>query len=938
MVRREPPAPARAGVPVVFTLRHLLSLPVVGFAFACAAAADPPKPKTADELARDLSDPNFRTREAATRDLWRMGEQARPALESVVEGGSPEAAERAQGVLDKFDWGVSPDTPAKTLDLIKAYRDGSAVEREAALVKLIDGGPGNHRVLRLLLSKEVDDPTGAAPGSGRRKLFTTFGSAVAARAPGLLFDGKADEAEGLLELNALGPVEDRVRDYVLFMAARGRIKPAVETLTALRKQYPDNRGTALALVYALRAAGEGDKAKALLKQLSDTDLTLDERYDALLVDLGAWEELAGRPITNPNSSDGLRAFRLRLAGKGEDADALLKDMLAADSSYARGFCMESNAVGLFVNGRTSDGLTRLKATESAPHVAADVYAARLEFATAFDLIKAGLAEDNGTAQDGEEGRIRRTLFTLYKLKKARLLAQLGERDAAAQILSALDDDAERSDRGVQTELVRAAVRCGFPDIAAGFLGKIQARRDEYGDRPGASVYDPFEPLFEADADAARFWWRVVRFAQSRGNPGEQMRTVRNLLAGKLKADEVASWFRAADDYATRSEQADHHTPASADPVRQALGLAAAYRANGDTAKAVAVLEAFADRGDHRRTESARAWVYGLDETFRLWVDLGDWLCELGRPKDAARRLEQGWRLHPDNPVLLYLSGKALAAAGNPKEGRRRTELAHVVALGSPQLRGRFLEELVNRGEKDDMRVELARLGECAWGVDNSNSGNVWNQMGRAAAALKEYALARDAQRKGMHFVLKTAGIVYVEGFAYANVPALERGLDARQLLADGKVKEALAAADDALAMVPTHADTLHALVTMLDKRGETAAADRLFAAAWERYADAIKANPKSGWLKYQAAWLAVGCRREKEAALKYAAAAVEDDPKHPGCREALAEAYFRNGDRDKAGGVMKALADDDRRNWHFKRQLERYKAAAFDSPLPPNDE
>ncbi|MEW3623589.1 hypothetical protein QOZ62_29000, partial [Pseudomonas aeruginosa] len=79
------------------------------------------------------------------------------------------------------------------------------------------------------------------------------------------------------------------------------------------------------------------------------DLTLDERYDALLVDLGAWEELAGRPITNPNSSDGLRAFRLRLAGKGEDADALLKDMLAADSSYARGFCMESNAVGLFVN-------------------------------------------------------------------------------------------------------------------------------------------------------------------------------------------------------------------------------------------------------------------------------------------------------------------------------------------------------------------------------------------------------------------------------------------------------------------------------------------------------------------------------------------------------------------------------------------------------------
>ena len=63
-------------------------------------AADPSNPtRTPDELVRDLSDPNFRTREAATRDLWKLGEKVRPALEQMVKHGSPEAASRAEGSL-----------------------------------------------------------------------------------------------------------------------------------------------------------------------------------------------------------------------------------------------------------------------------------------------------------------------------------------------------------------------------------------------------------------------------------------------------------------------------------------------------------------------------------------------------------------------------------------------------------------------------------------------------------------------------------------------------------------------------------------------------------------------------------------------------------------------------------------------------------------------
>lgn len=904
-----------------------------------APTADPPKrTKTPDDLVRELSDPDFRMREAATRELWKLGEKARPALEKTVKEGTPEAVERAEGILAKFEWGIMPDTPKDVLAHIQAFRDGTTAQRESAVLKLADGGPAGHFALRLLLSKDVPDVPQAPPGSARRQLFTVVGKAIAVRAPLLLFDGKTEEAENLLEMNLLGPSEDHVRDYVLFMAARGRTTVAVDKLMALRKQSPDAVGVALALVYAYRAAGEGEKARTLLRELATGEPVLEDRYDNLLVDLGKWAELVDRPARNPNSAEGLKAFRLRQAGKPDEADAILKELMNSDSTYSRGFSVEPAAVGLFVNGRTADGVSRLKATESAPHIASDIHTARLEYGPALDLIKAGLADDNGTVQDGEDGHVRRTLQTLYKLKRARLLAQLGERDSAAQLFAALEDVADRSDRGVQTELVRTALRSGFPDIAAGFLGKMQARWDESGGGITTTVYDPFESLFDADADAARFWWKVVRFTNPKGDPSDHMRAVRDLMTGKLKPDAVAGWLKSADEYAAKSEQTDHMTPASSEAVRQALALAAVHRAAGDTKSAVAVLEAFADRGEHKRTDSSRAWVFGLDETFRIWIDLGDWLGELGRHAEAAKRLEQGWRLHPNNAVLLYLSGKALVAARNEKEGKRRMELAHTVPLGSPQLRGRFLEELVSRGEKDDMRVELARIGECAWGVDNNTSGNVWNQVGRAGVVLKEYAAAAAAQRKSMHFVLKTSNIVYVEGYAYANVPALVRGLDARQLATDGKVKEAVQAAEEALMIVPTHVETLHGLVTILDKRGEPAAADRLFTSAWERYSTAIKGHPKSAWLKYQAAWLAVGCRREKETALKYAAEAVADDPEHRGYRETLAEAHFRNGERDKATEVMTKLAADDRRNWHYKRQLERYKSAPFDAPLPFQDE
>ena len=86
--------------------------------------ADPPAAPTVERLVADLGHPAFGTREKAQRDLWQRGEAAIPALEKAATGDDPEAARRARELLDKFAWGVLPDTPPAVLKLIAKFRAG----------------------------------------------------------------------------------------------------------------------------------------------------------------------------------------------------------------------------------------------------------------------------------------------------------------------------------------------------------------------------------------------------------------------------------------------------------------------------------------------------------------------------------------------------------------------------------------------------------------------------------------------------------------------------------------------------------------------------------------------------------------------------------------------------------------------------------------------
>ena len=909
---------------------------------ALAADAAPSSPATApavptpEQLVKDLASPVFTVRDRATKALWQLGEKARPALEAAARGGDAEVAQRAREVLDKFDAGIFADTPPSVLSEIREFRSGLLEKQHAAVRELTYQGDAGVQALRLLLVKETHPES-------RDGLFETLSVALRAEVPRLIAAGQLDRAEAALALNTLGPSDAGLMDYALFVRMRGRSASAAAELERVSHEpTAAGRAASKALVFVLRAAGERDRAKAAAAALAKTDITFHPTYESLLEDVGAWNELVDRIDGRVNSRDGLRMFRLRMAGRAKEADELaatVRGDLIAEASTG----VDPGTLALMLNDRPLDGIDRLRAHHTAPHILADALAARLEFKEALDLVAGGPKTKEGWGAFADDREARRQL---YATRRGRMLWQLGKRDAAAQVFAQAFEqvrDVVDATSPALTQLVRAEVRAGRADLACEHLAAALVPREPGEFRPmPSSRQDAFEVLFEGDAEAAQYWWTVLRGKKATEAAGTTMKRVRALLTGAATGDEL--------DAAVKRARGKEVIEGTLEAEQRAMAVAAALRAAGRAKEAAAVLLEVADdirgpgRADHyfnREAEQdarqygrgSRSWVFGTDERFRFWVELGDLLGELGRHREAADYLGFGTKHFPDNPVLYFLAGKALVKAGDEAAGRRWIDLSHWVALGNARMRGRFLEELVTRGYAADARRERELVCDTAW-VSELHIGNVWNQVGRASVLLKDYDAAAAANRRAIHYLLRTPGVTYVEGHAYLTVPQAVRAYEARGLLAAGKAEEAVALAKECLAVMPGNSDLVIGMVPELDKRGRTKDADELFRLAWDAYGRVIRDNPDSAWARYSAAWLAAGCRRELDRAAELAAKAIELEPGTRSYLEAAAEVSFRRGEREKAVAAMTELATADRRSFYYKRQLERYKNADLSAPLP----
>ena len=89
----------------------------------------PPDKEQIAKLVKQLGDNDFDVREAASRKLLEVGEPAEDALATAAKSDDAEVSRRATEILERFKWGLYPDTPKNVAELIEAYKAAEAGAR-----------------------------------------------------------------------------------------------------------------------------------------------------------------------------------------------------------------------------------------------------------------------------------------------------------------------------------------------------------------------------------------------------------------------------------------------------------------------------------------------------------------------------------------------------------------------------------------------------------------------------------------------------------------------------------------------------------------------------------------------------------------------------------------------------------------------------------------
>src|SRR5262245_35347085 len=231
---------------------------------AAPVLADKPTPEQVRKAVQDLGDKNFAVRERATKLLWEAGAEAEGPLRAVLKSNDAEVVRRARALLDKFDWGVFPDTPAAIVEQINLFRNGERPQRLQAVGRLMGlGRPGYAAVKRLV---EMEQNAG-----DRKALFEHVAQEAQQVLPSLLAAGDVPAVEDLLDRCVLAGTEEAFTNYAAFQTATGRLAPA---LARWEDDWERTKSTTsgLVLVHLLRAKGELGRARDVARGLKNDSL------------------------------------------------------------------------------------------------------------------------------------------------------------------------------------------------------------------------------------------------------------------------------------------------------------------------------------------------------------------------------------------------------------------------------------------------------------------------------------------------------------------------------------------------------------------------------------------------------------------------------------------------------------------------------------------
>jgi tetratricopeptide (TPR) repeat protein len=857
------------------------------FAVALVPAQQPEKkePPSKEQIAqwiKQLGHDDFDKREEASKKLEEAGQAAEAALQEAAKSTDQEVRQRAEAILEKFKYGIYPDTPKKVVDLIKAYHTADPNTRQNILGELFESGTHGCRALMKI----------AANGNAEEKnaVLSVVSTKMNQAAPTLIAEGNYETLETFLDIG-LADAKSGVPNYAAYYLLRGKLDVAAEKVKNRSEFDAKRRGEINA--YLHRAKGDLKAAREAAEKAGVPELA-----EELLFESGEWKELAKRFQLNMAGKEieklGYGAAYHRLAGNKKEFDetvaAIVKyaaDAQPNDKPSAAFYA----AKALFLNDRPEDALKVLKAG-GRPEIAFEILCVQLRFGEAFDLLEQARKTGGDSA-------------ALVEVLAARTLYLLGEKDKAKPMFAKLAESIKGGkDLSWFEDLVDAEVRVGLRDDAFEHAGQIL---DAFKDAGWASRLAP--KLFPGRGDTAEVWLAHLRAGDANGAASGHLKKVRELLEGKAAEKDVEKLLADGESAARAKNNAEEID-------RWVLALA-------DTALLY-------------KKEDAAVGLLDKTKTAGTLQRLGDVYADKKQWDKAAEQYKAAWEKDKHQPLSLYLYGLALEKAGKAAEGKKQMDLAHWLPLGDDEARNRLAAALLARGQGAASRRENELLLRTS-PPTSYPAGDALRRTALDAMGKKEFLKAADGHEKAMLRCLRTY-INFVQKGSYVGVPAHVHRLRARGLLEAGKLDEARKEVAEAEALLPGDIDPTVLVVTGLEKRGQAKEAQEVFDKALALYEKLCKDYPNYAYAHNSVAWLSVCCGRNLEQAKAHALKATELAPLNAGHHDTLAEVYFQLGDKEKAIAAQKKAIELDPKKAYFKKQLKRIEAGDPKAERPPEND
>lgn len=861
----------------------------------CAEVAPPPAlTKDTATLVRELADEQYKVREQATHELWKLGEAALGPLEEASRSADPERMLRARELVRKIQLKITPETDPVIVALVDRFGKASSLSEKTSLLEKLVARRAWHQTLKLYVGENPEARDALAP-----KIQGVATRAARER----LAQGDSTGAREFLEL------APATQDALIALASFHHEQGTWQQELRRAQATPGPRSAAWQLALH-RVAGNLEAARAAATAANEP--VIAATMAALAGDPLPWLNLKEPNAHNPGTVTDkpyAAAAASRWLGKTLPAETLspLTRALSARSPDTR----RSAINALFLLGETHPAEAALIRED--PLAAFRHFEAQERIPDALRAL--GLNPENPD-------------FAGWVTQRMQRMAKLGED---------VEDQHEASDdEGELVALAAFLERHGLHDTASAAFEKpleaLAAKDDDefvnfldtlFGDdkeQPGAPRLarrvgaawagdrpERWSQLVAAscgDDDLASGWWDWLAEIDPDASLPDRFDGLLALF--KLGTDPAGLRGRWLD----RAWKHLEHTPEE-QRQKPAARIAALANRTGDAASGIKAMK-ISDAAAQRST----FWYLRIHQ-----------LSALGRWKEAAKVIldqidkQPGTKAEPSAELHAYAAA-ALRMAGDETEAARHDALAARLQLG-------------------DIEAALGISQAYAFGEDSTRAAQWWAKGTRTA----------DPHSPIFRFFLKAHSDELLRVGHWAEAAATAEVLARAWMNAESDEENPLpllrqrVQADTARALSRLETDRSGSIATLrtchqtlltdgsladfffpaLRQAGLTLEHDRWFEATWTTIGKVIAAHPGSDNTLNTAAWLASRAARRLDEGGRLIDKALAQRPDQAAYLDTRAELEFARGNRAKALEWSSKAVNFEPLDSQLRQQRERFR-------------